>query len=429
MSARVQWVERGRAKIGEATSAAQRWGTSLGMSIKGLGRYPGFRGLGDLVASFTELAWGLSLVGGILLAIGLRMGWPEFAIPGAGALSVVLVAVLMSFRRYQAVVDLSVSQERVSVGEVVTGQITLTARRHQVIQPLQILLPIGENRVSLWSPRLKPTQSFNEPFLLSTSRRGRITVGPAQAVRADGLGVVRRVQHESDAVEVYVHPRTVPIASQVLGFIKDLEGVVTQDLSSSDVSFRALRDYVPGDDRRSIHWKTTARVDKLMVRQFEETRRAHLLLVIDCAHDAWGSPNEFEHGVSVAASLVRAAAAQAIRTDLYLSTGLVRAAQPMRMLDELSVVERTESAMSPRELMLRAVSAAPHASVTMFISGSENGSEQLTGALSAVSQDMKFVGIRMNQGSESGIHTVGDGLILELPRVDHLPRALNRVFA
>ena len=90
----------------------------------------------------------------------------------------------------------------------------------------------------------------------------------------------------------------------------------TQDLSSSDVSFHALRDYVAGDDRRNIHWKTTARTGRLMVRQFEETRRAHLLIVLDLDHEAWGSDEEFEDGVSAAASLARATMSESKKCPL-----------------------------------------------------------------------------------------------------------------
>ena len=37
--------------------------------------------------------------------------------------------------------------------------------------------------------------------------------------------------------------------ASTVGFIRDIEGATTQDLSSADVSFHALREYVPGDDR------------------------------------------------------------------------------------------------------------------------------------------------------------------------------------
>ena len=61
--------------------------------------------------------------------------------------------------------------------------------------------------------------------------------------------------------------------------------MTTQDLSSSDVSFHALREYVPGDDRRAIHWRTTARTGRFMVRVFEETRRSHLFMLLSVSPD------------------------------------------------------------------------------------------------------------------------------------------------
>lgn len=415
--------------VNEAARVGSRVRVAFGWVVRAFLRRRIVRVVLTFLSGLTPLAWGLLVTGAAFVAVGVLMGWPELAIPGGGALAVVAAAVLLSFRRYQARVAVEVSHERVTVGDVVTGQISLRPSGRQAIPSLQILVPIGDARVSLWSPRLAAGDVFDEPFILSTAVRGRITVGPAQAVRADALGVVRRVQDESEAVDVYVHPRTVPIASQVLGFIKDLEGVVTQDLSSSDVSFRALRDYVPGDDRRSIHWKTSARVDRLMVRQFEETRRAHLLLIVDCAVESWSDAEEFEQGVSAAASLVRAASAQSIRVDLYLPSGLVQSGNAMRMLDELAVVQMDADTLSVRELTTRAVGASPQASVVAIVSGSGRGTEHLTAALYAPTHDMKALAIRMNAQENVGILSFGCGLIVEIPSVDHLPRSLNRVFA
>ena len=45
--------------------------------------------------------------------------------------------------------------------------------------------------------------------------------------------------------------------------------------------FETLREWVPGDDTRSIDWKATARRGKLMARQYEDERRQQVLLVID----------------------------------------------------------------------------------------------------------------------------------------------------
>src|SRR5690606_28921583 len=42
-----------------------------------------------------------------------------------------------------------------------------------------------------------------------------------------------------------------------------------------------IREFRHGDDLRMIHWKTTARTNELMVREYEESRDRDLWLVID----------------------------------------------------------------------------------------------------------------------------------------------------
>ncbi|MGH7752028.1 MAG: DUF58 domain-containing protein, partial [Gemmatimonadales bacterium] len=74
--------------------------------------------------------------------------------------------------------------------------------------------------------------------------------------------------------------------------------------------FESLREWVPGDDTRTIDWKATARRQKLIARQYEEERRQQVMLVIDAGRlltaDLSGAPR-LEHVVRAAASLAYAA--------------------------------------------------------------------------------------------------------------------------
>ena len=49
----------------------------------------------------------------------------------------------------------------------------------------------------------------------------------------------------------------------------------------SDLAFHALREYQPGDDRRYIHWRSSAKAGRLLVRQFLDTRRSHVTVLVD----------------------------------------------------------------------------------------------------------------------------------------------------
>ncbi|WNY34530.1 DUF58 domain-containing protein [Curtobacterium flaccumfaciens] len=97
--------------------------------------------------------------------------------------------------------------------------------------------------------------------------------------------------------------------------MRDLEGQATTDLSPSDIAFHAIREYMPGDDPRTIHWKSTAKSGALMVRQFEDTRRSHLVVALGIARGEFADDEEFELAVSAAASL----GARAIRDGREVS--------------------------------------------------------------------------------------------------------------
>ncbi|MBK8868484.1 MAG: DUF58 domain-containing protein [Actinomycetales bacterium] len=116
---------------------------------------------------------------------------------------------------------------------------------------------------------------------MPTHRRGVIPVGPARTVQGDPFGLVRRTVLWTEVTELFVHPRTVALDSLGAGLLRDLEGSVTEDQSMSDLAFHALRDYQPGDDRRYIHWRSSAKAGRLLVRQFLDTRRSHVCVVVD----------------------------------------------------------------------------------------------------------------------------------------------------
>ena len=65
----------------------------------------------------------------------------------------------------------------------------------------------------------------------------------------------------------------------------------------SDLAFHALREYQPGDDRRYIHWRSSAKAGRLLVRQFLDTRRSHLSIVVDADPDLYaGGEGDVETG-------------------------------------------------------------------------------------------------------------------------------------
>ena len=371
-----------------------------------------------LGSSLTPLGWGTTLVGAGAALAGVLFSWVEAAVLGFTCLSLVALSLLWSLGRAGHTVALRLANTRVTVGEKALGALTVTNPTSRRLRATMVELCVGAGANSFLCPPLGRGESHEEVFAIATTRRGIVAVGPASTIRGDSLGLVRRVQTWSDATELYIHPRTVAMNASTVGFIRDIEGATTQDLSSADVSFHALREYVPGDDRRAIHWRSTARIGKLMVRQFEETRRSHLLIVLDLDTDAWASDDEFEIGVSAAASMARAALVDAKEVSVHTQAGHLKTPTPMHAMDSLSGVERVLGAERISALTQRAGTEASQASTAVVISGSRTHLADLHAALTRLPLDMVITGVRIDTDSDFELRTLGNTPVVVAPTLD-----------
>ena len=406
-----------RARVGLACASAAV-ASSWRRVIDALRRVRGVGALMRLGSSLTPLGWGTTLVGAGAALAGSLASWVEAAVLGFTCLSLVALSLLWSLGRAGHAVALRLANTRVTVGEKALGALTVTNPTSRRLRATMVELCVGAGANSFLCPPLGHGESHEEVFAIATTRRGIVAVGPASTIRGDSLGLVRRVQTWSDATELYIHPRTVAMNASTVGFIRDIEGATTQDLSSADVSFHALREYVPGDDRRAIHWRSTARIGKLMVRQFEETRRSHLLIVLDLDTDAWASDDEFEIGVSAAASMARAALVDAKEVSVHTQAGHLKTPTPMHAMDSLSGVERVLGAERISALTQRAGTEASQASTAVVISGSRTHLADLHAALTRLPLDMVITGVRIDMDSDFELRTLGNTPVVVAPTLD-----------
>ena len=412
---RLDAVTRARVALARASATVvSSWRTCIAAAR----RVPGLGSFLRLLSSLTALGWGTAIIGTGASLAGVLFSWVEAAVLGFTCLTLVVLSLLWSLGRAGHAVALRLANTRVTVGEKALGALTVSNPTARRLRATMVELRVGAGANSFLCPALGRDENHEEVFAIATTRRGVVAVGPASTIRGDGLGLVRRVQTWSDATELYIHPRTVAMNASTVGFIRDIEGATTQDLSSADVSFHALREYVPGDDRRAIHWRSTARVGKLMVRQFEETRRSHLLIVLDLDTDAWASDEEFEIGVSAAASMARAALVDAKEVSVHTQVGHLKTPTPMHAMDSLSGVERVLGAERISALTQRAGTEASQASTAVVISGSRTLLADLHAALTRLPLDMVITGVRIDMDADFELRTLGNTPVVVAPTLD-----------
>ena len=378
--------------------------------------------LKTLVGAVTTTGWAVITLVIVGLALAVAFQWVEaLACALAGVVALVLAAMRVAWRPPH-VVSIRVPNERIVAGQTAVGEISVRNERARSVRSGIIELPIGTGTGEFVVPPLGAHETWDEMFLISSRHRGLINVGPARAVRSDALGLLRRVRMWDEPVLLHVHPRTVRVPFDATGFQLDVEGVSTGKLSSSDVSFHALRDYEPGDDRRAVHWQSTARLGKLIVRQYEETHRSHHVIVLDTSRDAWDH-DSFETAVSVAGSLGLANLRESRPVSLTTTEGWLPSGVAMRMLDALSEVKaRSFGDLSRR--VREAVAQRPGVSALTLIVGPNVTDIEAAHLARLAPIDVPVSIIRIGAEGVRARRDLGRGVLLDCSTLDDLPRII-----
>lgn len=396
-STRLQPVLLQTAPVWRPVAAFLRWISPLGWTVFGLG----------------VLAW----------FVAARWGWTELAMMAVACLVLFGLCLLLAIGRSQVEITTDVDPTRVVVGEPATGRIAVRNTGSRGMLPLLVELPVGATAARFVLPTLGSGKVHEELFVVPTHRRGVIAVGPATTVHGDPLGLVRRTVAWTDRTELFVHPLTTPLDPLGAGLLRDLEGQTTQDLSMSDLAFHALREYQPGDDRRYIHWRSSAKHGRLLVRQFLDTRRSHLSIVVDTTPDSYtGAEDAVELAISAAASL-------AVRSimDEQDTTVVVGDQVASRTTAPLTLDAMARAEVAPVDLFAlagEASSLAPDASVGILVTGPHRPFIQVQRALGQFEVEVIKVAIIVDPDEGVGLRRLGNVTLLTIRELADLRRVL-----
>ena len=261
------------------------------------------------------------LVAGVtLVGVGLGFGYLELTVLGCGALAAFAGSLLWAVWRPRLEVRREVHPERVVRGEpcgaVVHVRNAARWRGASLIGQDQV----GAATVTVPLLRLGPGKETSTQYAIPTAHRGVVDVGPLRISRRDPLDVVRATREYGEPARVWVHPRVHPIHTTPVGTARSLDGIVDK-VAHGNITFHALREYVAGDDLRHVHWRTSAHIGELMVREHVDTSLPRIVVFLDNRADVQDG-DSFEHAVEAAASILMAVLQAGLNVTLHLASGI-----------------------------------------------------------------------------------------------------------
>jgi len=133
----------------------------------------------------------------------------------------------------------------------------------------------------------KPGDIFIHDFVFTPQQRGDFTISPAWVRSTSKWGLWERVKLLGGSSEVQVYPNFSALRNGLeLGLEHQMQkiGVHMMQRRGEGIDFRQLREFVYGDSSNKVDWKASARMGKLISREYQDERDQNIYFMLDCGH-------------------------------------------------------------------------------------------------------------------------------------------------
>jgi uncharacterized protein (DUF58 family) len=203
--------------------------------------------------------------------------------------AIILLVVIdtgMLFRLPKGVFSKRLAPERLSNGD--ENEINIyTENFYPFAVELEIIDEIPhqfQKRDVLFKTALKPRQHKRLNYLLRPTKRGEYDFGWLRVYVKSPLGLISRRYNFEQAETLAVYPSFLQMRKYELMAISNrLSDVGIKKIRrlGHSMEFEQIKNYVPGDDYRTLNWKATARQGNLMVNSYTEEKSQHVYCIID----------------------------------------------------------------------------------------------------------------------------------------------------
>lgn len=145
--------------------------------------------------------------------------------------------------------------------------------------------------------------SVSQSYPVLFTRRGRHRIEGIKLQTRFPFGLFIKGANLFLSSDLVVYPALRPLPESLVHDLAVLGYDQAVSKRGPGVGLYNLREYQHGDDSRAIHWKTTARVSRLIVRETETEDLRQVTLALPTAVPEDRSPECFEQAVSLTASL------------------------------------------------------------------------------------------------------------------------------
>lgn len=184
---------------------------------------------------------------------------------------------------------------------------------------------IGRRSIAFPIGAIEAHETHQLAYRVVPTKRGRFEIGPGSTIVTDPFGLARSPDRPLAKSFLLVYPAYEQLLHMGAATPASLEGnprPIAPTGSGDD--FFTMREYQSGDDIKKIHWRTSARQGRMMVRQEDRPAEPRAMVLLDdrrSAHARRGDgADSFEAAICSAASLIHLFSSQGLAVGLALAS-------------------------------------------------------------------------------------------------------------
>lgn len=268
----------------------------------------------------TERGWATMATGIALLVLWFLFGETEL---GLGALLLLGAAggalVFISGRPPRIEVSRRISPAAVHEGDRASVNLRLTNRGRRVRQITLADEVTGLGTAEFTTADFPTGSEASAAYRVLCRPRGVYSIGPTAVTVSDPLGLasVGLEAGPTDTLVVYPAVENLTGLPGVPGRHLAVDARRPDHSQRGGEDFYTLREYQQGEDLRRVHWPSSARRDRLMIRQLETPWQARSLVFLDVRAGSYPDDRSFEAAVSGAASAARHLLDNTFETEVW----------------------------------------------------------------------------------------------------------------
>lgn len=129
---------------------------------------------------------------------------------------------------------------------------------------------------------LKPKEFYNQKETVVLKRRGYYQLGEIEITVRDVFGFYSLKKKITSEISLLVYPEPIELTTFRITTVEQLGELLVEDLAFQDKNrVSSLRDYREGDSVKSIHWKQSAKLDELIIKDYENRGDTYVVVFID----------------------------------------------------------------------------------------------------------------------------------------------------